>query len=106
MWVLNDGPWSFDNAMLLISVIPLGEEPVKVQLWHLNIWIQIHELHAGFMSEIGGKQLGNFLGNFLNMIARIIRAFGGNVCVLKSSWMCVNLLRERRRTQEEMGLSL
>lgn len=24
LWVLNEGPWSFDNAMLLIDIIPPG----------------------------------------------------------------------------------
>lgn len=38
-WVLKGGPWSFDNAMLLVDQIPLGEDPLKVQLWFLNIWI-------------------------------------------------------------------
>ena len=64
-WVLNGGPWSFDNAMLVMETIPLGVEPMKVSLWHLNIWIQIHDLPTGFMSEIVGKQLGNFFGEFL-----------------------------------------
>lgn len=65
MWVLNGGPWSFDNVMLPIHVIPPGEESVKILLWHLNIWIQIHELPTNFMSETIEKQLGNFFREFL-----------------------------------------
>lgn len=34
---MNGGPWSFDNAMLLIEEIPEGEEPLKVPLWSLNM---------------------------------------------------------------------
>ncbi|XP_074327332.1 uncharacterized protein LOC141665252 [Apium graveolens] len=64
-WVLNGGPWSFDNAILVVDVIPSGEEPLKVPLWHLNFWIQIHDLPTGFMFEAVGKQLGNFFGEFL-----------------------------------------
>lgn len=64
-WVMNGGPWSFDNAMLLIQEIGLGEEPLKVALWHLDIWIQIHDLPNGFMSEVVGQQLGNFFGSFV-----------------------------------------
>lgn len=51
--------------MLIIQVIPPGEQPLKVPLWHMNIWIQIHDLPVGFMSEIASKQLENFFGEFL-----------------------------------------
>lgn len=49
-WVLNGGPWSFDNAMLLIDLIPSGEDPVKVPFWYMSILLQIHELPTTFMS--------------------------------------------------------
>lgn len=39
-WVLNGGHRAFDNEMLLVYDILFGEEPVKVQLWNLNLWIQ------------------------------------------------------------------
>lgn len=64
-WVLDGGPWSFDNAMLIIQAIPPGEQPLKVPLWYINFWIKIHDLPAGFMSEMVGKQLGNFFGKFM-----------------------------------------
>lgn len=38
---------------------------MKVKLWYLKIWIQIHDLPTGFMSEMVGKQLCNFFGEFL-----------------------------------------
>lgn len=65
MWVLNGGPWSLDNAMLVVSAIFSGVEPLSVLLWHLNFWIQIHDLPTGFMSEFIGKQLRIFFGEFL-----------------------------------------
>lgn len=64
-WVMNGGPWSFDNAMLVISEIPKGVEPSSVPLWFIKIWIQIYDLPTGYMSESVGKQLGNFFGEFL-----------------------------------------
>lgn len=42
--VVNGGPWSFDNAMVAVSIIPPGTEPLDVPLWHLKMWIQIHDL--------------------------------------------------------------
>lgn len=65
LWVTKGGPWMFDNAMLAIEAVGAYEDPVKVPLWHVNIWIQIHDLPMGFMTEAVGKQLGNFFGKFL-----------------------------------------
>ncbi|XP_074375304.1 uncharacterized protein LOC141717092 [Apium graveolens] len=64
-WVMGGGSWTFDNAMLLLEMVVVGEEPLKVQLWFLNIWIQIFDLPMGFMTEAVGKQLRNFFGEFL-----------------------------------------
>ncbi|XP_074376703.1 uncharacterized protein LOC141718222 [Apium graveolens] len=65
LWVFNGGPWSFDSAMLVLNKIPLGEEPLNVSLWFLEVWIQIHDLPKGFMAEVVGRQLGDFFGEFL-----------------------------------------
>lgn len=63
-WVLYGGPWSFDNVMLIDS-IPNGVEPLSVPLWHLKIWIQLHDLPTWYMFESVGKQLGDFFGEFM-----------------------------------------
>ncbi|XP_074363279.1 uncharacterized protein LOC141703746 [Apium graveolens] len=65
LWVLNGGPWNFDNVMLQVVIISMGIDPIKIQLWFLKIWIQIHDLPNGFMTEAVGKQLGDFFGEFL-----------------------------------------
>lgn len=69
-WVANGGPWMFDNVMMVLESIAAGEEPLKVPLWHLKIWMQIHDLPMGFMSEAVGKQLGNFFGEFIQYDAK------------------------------------
>lgn len=61
-WVLNNGPWTFDNALLVMNVIKAGEDPIKVSLVEADFWIQIHNLPVGYMTEAVGKQLGNFFG--------------------------------------------
>lgn len=38
-WVTNGGPWTFDNAMLVLKQVPEGEEPLNIQFWNINIWL-------------------------------------------------------------------
>lgn len=45
--VLGNGPWTFDNVLLVINVIKTGEVPAKVSLQEVDFWIQIHELPVG-----------------------------------------------------------
>lgn len=54
-WVRNGGPWSFDNALLVLNVIKTGEDPTKVALVEMDFWIQIYNLPVGYMSEVVGK---------------------------------------------------
>lgn len=51
--------------MLVLCPIPPRDEPIKVPLVSLDIWIQIHDLSTGFMSEAVEKQLGNFFCQFI-----------------------------------------
>lgn len=55
----------FDNAMLALAPMADYEDPVKVSLWYVNVWIQVHDLPMGLMTEVVGKALGNFFGEFL-----------------------------------------
>lgn len=63
--MLNGGPWSFDNIMFALAIIPPGVSPAKVALTSINLWIQVHDLPPGFMTETVGKLLGNFFDEFL-----------------------------------------
>lgn len=65
-WVLNGGPWSFDGAMLVISKIGVGEDPLEVPLFHLKCWIQLYGVPSGLMTEAAGKRMGNFFGSFIS----------------------------------------
>lgn len=51
--------------MLVIAAIPQGVKSLSVPLWHLKMWVQIHDLPTWYMSEAVGKQLGDFIGEFL-----------------------------------------
>lgn len=64
-WMMDNGPWSFDSAILVTNTIPAGGDPTKVSLNEVEFWIQIYDLPSGLMSESIGRQLGNFFGSFV-----------------------------------------
>ncbi|XP_074373983.1 uncharacterized protein LOC141714359 [Apium graveolens] len=65
-WMMNNGPWSFDNAILVTNTIPTGEDPTKVPLNEAEFWVQIYDLPTSFMTEAVRRQLGNFFGKFVS----------------------------------------
>ncbi|MCI22704.1 DUF4283 domain protein, partial [Trifolium medium] len=63
--VLKQGPWSFDGHTLVLGLMQQGCVPSMIPLNHVPYWVQVHDIPAGCMSETAGKQLGNFIGDFM-----------------------------------------
>jgi 14-3-3 protein epsilon len=63
--VLNGGPWTFDNNMLLLEQVQVGMQIDNIPLVHTNIWVQIHNLPMGLMKENVGVRLANYIGSFV-----------------------------------------
>lgn len=63
--VFEGGPWSFDSLLLILHHLKQGELPNQVPLNSIAFWIQVHDLPVGYMSHHVGKQLGDFIGQFL-----------------------------------------
>ncbi|MBA0552042.1 hypothetical protein Golob_022884, partial [Gossypium lobatum] len=42
-----------------------GEDPLKVPLIYVNFWVKIHEVPLGFFSEALARQVGDFIGKFI-----------------------------------------
>lgn len=64
--MVNNGHWSFDGAMLVVSSIHVCEYPLKEGLNEMEFYIQIYDLSSGYMAEFVGIQLGNFFGKFVS----------------------------------------
>lgn len=63
--ILNGGPWSFDNYMLVLTSMQIGDVPLEIPLNHITMWVQVHDLPIGFMSQIVAQHLGNFIGQYV-----------------------------------------
>ncbi|PNY14983.1 hypothetical protein L195_g011673 [Trifolium pratense] len=63
--VLQGGPWSFDNQMLIVQRVQLGVQIENMPLYHVEFWVQVHNLPVGLMVEKVGKALANYIGSFV-----------------------------------------
>ena len=62
--VLESGPWTFDQHILLVKRLGELEQPHAVPLYHTSFWIQIYNLLIGFLSEKVLQNIGDYIGEF------------------------------------------
>ncbi|MBA0780176.1 hypothetical protein Gotri_004315 [Gossypium trilobum] len=65
MRVLRRSPWTFNNHLLMLHHLGKGKDPLKVPLIFINFWVQIHGVPPSFFTESLARQIGSFLGKFL-----------------------------------------
>jgi hypothetical protein len=63
--VMKNGPWTFDNQLLIMERVQIGVQIENIPLFHADFWVQIHDLPTGLMKETVGTQLGNYIGVFM-----------------------------------------
>lgn len=68
--VVEGSPWSFNRKTLLISRMKEGDVPRSIILNKVELWVQIHDLRVGFMTERVVKEVGNYIGTFVESCSR------------------------------------
>ncbi|CAN1797686.1 hypothetical protein LINPERHAP1_LOCUS21380 [Linum perenne] len=63
--VVDSGPWTFDQSMLIMRELKAGETPMMVELCYVDFWVRVGDLPVGLFSLTVGKALGDFVGKFL-----------------------------------------
>uniref|UniRef100_A0A7N2ML91 DUF4283 domain-containing protein n=1 Tax=Quercus lobata TaxID=97700 RepID=A0A7N2ML91_QUELO len=53
LWVVNNGPWSFDNHILLLRCWEKRMTAVSVQFLQIPIWVQGNSLTVATVTEPG-----------------------------------------------------
>jgi hypothetical protein len=51
--------------MLIMERVRLGVQIENIPLYHVDFWVQVHNLPTGFMTERVGKTLANYIGSFV-----------------------------------------
>jgi 14-3-3 protein epsilon len=63
--VFQGGPWLFDNHMLVLKKLNVGDDPITTELDEAEMWVQIYNLPFGYMSPSIGEFIGSHLGRFI-----------------------------------------
>ena len=69
-WVEQNGPWNFDNNLLLLCRRRRGLSAANIKFTHSPFWVQIWVLPFELMSKEVGRELGNSIGRFIEMDRR------------------------------------
>ncbi|MBA0686829.1 hypothetical protein Goari_014406, partial [Gossypium aridum] len=69
--VIKGTPWFFNRHLILLQRLEKGEWSLQVPLYFTEFWVQIHYLSRGFMSEGMARQLGDFIGKFMEVPIRM-----------------------------------
>lgn len=64
--VMEGCPWSFNMKAIIMARLKPGQNPRTVDLNHMELWVQVHDLKVGFKSEKILMGIGNFVGNFIS----------------------------------------
>ncbi|XP_030926558.1 uncharacterized protein LOC115953166 [Quercus lobata] len=64
-WVEKNGPWNFDNNLLLLCRWRRGLSSTNITFTHSPFWVQIWGLPFELMAEEVCRDLGNSLGRFI-----------------------------------------
>lgn len=67
--VLDGSPWSFNRKAIILKRME-GNNPRCMKLDSLDLWVQIHDLPIGCMSERIIKEVGNFVGTFVESCSK------------------------------------
>lgn len=67
---MEGSPWSFNMKALIISRMKEGDVPRSISLNRFDLWVQVHDLRAGFRTARVLKEVGNYIGVYVDSCPR------------------------------------
>ncbi|XP_031097099.1 uncharacterized protein At4g02000-like [Ipomoea triloba] len=63
--VLNNGPWSYDQSLLLLKQIEPNTSPHGILLTHADFWVQAYNIPSGMQTTKTAEMISAYLGMFI-----------------------------------------
>lgn len=64
--VVEGSPWMFGRFHLVLQRLKEGDNPRVVDVKEIDMWVQLHDMSAGFMSQRVAMDIGNYLGKYVD----------------------------------------
>ncbi|CAH9104644.1 unnamed protein product [Cuscuta epithymum] len=65
--VVDKGPWSFQQNLVVIRRLERTDKPLEVALDHADFWVQVHDLPLSYMTTKAARGVANIIGSFVQM---------------------------------------
>lgn len=63
--VIEGGPWTFEQSLLVYHRLQPNEDPHLVPLNSMDIWLQVYDVPKGLVLDKVLQSIGNYVGNFV-----------------------------------------
>ncbi|KAL0015264.1 hypothetical protein SO802_002333 [Lithocarpus litseifolius] len=74
VWVLNNGPWSFDNYYLLLWLWEKGMNASTIKFTHFLLWVQVWGLPFELFSDDVATDIGKGIGKVVEVDCKGVAA--------------------------------
>ena len=101
--VIDNGPWTFNNHMLIINRLKPRDQPRRINLFHADFLVQLHGLPVDFMSKFIGKHVGNYIDSFFMVDPKSFEGGWKNFIRIKVNIDVRNALQCRMKSRKEGG---
>ena len=101
--VLDSGPWTFEQHILLVHRLEADEQPQQVPLFHTTFWVQAYNIPIGFQSEKVVQSIGTYIGSFLESDVNNFKGVWRNYMRLRVSIDVRKPLKRRMRMKPAGG---
>ncbi|KAK6117177.1 hypothetical protein DH2020_049056 [Rehmannia glutinosa] len=81
----------------------MGEQPSRVQLFHVELWVQVFDLPFGFMTEKVGKSIGDFIGIYVEADKHSFTGVWQNYMRIRVAFDVRNPLKRRMKIKNMGG---
>ncbi|KAH9779226.1 CCHC-type domain-containing protein [Citrus sinensis] len=101
--ILDAGPWTFNQHILLVHRLGADEQPHNVPLFYTTFWIQVYNMPLGFQSERILQSIGSYIGSFLESDENNLKGVWRNYMCLRVSLDVRKPLKRRMRLKRTGG---